>query len=1051
MKKILIVFFLSSLLTLPLAAQKGRGNIYGLVVDSEGNPLPGVTITLTGLTIAPITMVSNEEGRFRFLNLEPGENYEVKAELQGFKTSIHKNIVVNAGLNTDLRVVMEVGRLEEEITVVATAPVVQPKKVQVTSTVTMTQIQQLPTARDPWVILQLQPGIQVDRENIGGSESGQQSSWQVRGTTSNEWNMDGVNVTDLSAGASPGYWDVDMFEEISITTGLVDIESRYAGTSINLVTRRGGNRMSLAGRFYLTDEKFQSKLTPQKIAELGVPGYNRIIEIKDYGFNIGGPLLRDKIWWWGSWATQEIKTTVITGVRDDTYLTQTAFKLNFQLLPNNRAEFMVHASKKEKFGRSSSLNFPPGWNQHEKYHFGNPIFKLQDDHMFSDRLFVSAKVGYNPMGWGMWPANDEEITKVLWYNVEKALYENTNTWFFSGRPHLNGVLQAQYFNDDLLGTSHEVKVGFEIDNNETDSVGGYPGNMYINYNYHSLTVDWNGDGKRDYVRDQFGIDLRYVYISRSTIRSVSGNKRYAAYFSDVITWKRLNLNIGLRWDKVDSYIKPRTSRSLYLEDTDLYWYDNYYEIVKNAFTPETAKKIAALLPDNNCPRVERPVKFLSFSPRLGLTYDIFGNGKTIGKLAFAVYPGGALGAGYWAPGGLGGSIRFWWWDKNNDKIIDWSELYWAAYTSARTAYRAFDDNGNFVGNYTREFGLMWSGFEWTKPDKLVDPYYKVDDNWKHSLTYEIFSAVERELMPNFGVSLQFTYRIYTRFSWSLAYYPNLGGYIRNQNDYMVAGTIPATFTDPKTGTVYSTKEAAGRPWYVLKPGPERSATSYSYVTNMSKDRRQVYYGFDLVFNKRLSNRWMLNGSFTYQMQKNYYGKKGYVNPNNLWAYEGKIYGISMGGGSGKVSVPMFSRWLVKLSGLYQLPLGFNVSFTLNGREGAFQGESFTISDTSLPNPQSQSASIECVAYDNRNRLPAVWILNLRLEKSIPFGERGQRIYLSADIFNALNLKTINRKYSISYGTYYVNTGQWTAPSPTSGMPNEIINPLVARFGIRFQF
>ncbi|MGQ9578166.1 MAG: carboxypeptidase-like regulatory domain-containing protein, partial [Candidatus Aminicenantales bacterium] len=109
MKKILIVFFLSSLLTLPLAAQKGRGNIYGLVVDSEGNPLPGVTITLTGLTIAPITMVSNEEGRFRFFNLEPGENYEVKAELQGFKTSIHKNIVVNAGLNTDLRVVMEVG------------------------------------------------------------------------------------------------------------------------------------------------------------------------------------------------------------------------------------------------------------------------------------------------------------------------------------------------------------------------------------------------------------------------------------------------------------------------------------------------------------------------------------------------------------------------------------------------------------------------------------------------------------------------------------------------------------------------------------------------------------------------------------------------------------------------------------------------------------------------------------------------------------------------------------------------------------------------------
>lgn len=1042
--------FLVFILMAPLAAQKGRGNIYGLVVDPEGNPLPGVTITLTGLTIAPITMVSNEEGRFRFLNLEPGENYEVKAELQGFKTATHKNIIVNAGLNTDIKIVMEVGRLEEEITVVATAPVVQAKKVQVTSTVTMAQIQQLPTARDPWVILQLQPGIQVDRENVGGAESGQQSAWQVRGSTTQEWNLDGVNITDLSSGSSPGYWDVDAFEEISISTGLIDIESRYAGTSINLVTRRGGNRMSLAGRFYLTDEKFQSKLTPQKIAELGVPGYNKIVEIKDYGFNLGGPVIKDKVWWWSSYAIQEIKTTVITGVRDDTYLTQMAFKLNFQLIPNNRAEAFIHADKKEKFGRSSSLSFPPGWNQHGKFHMGNPIYKFQDDHMFSDKLFVSFKLGFNDNGFGMWPANDEEITKVMWYNVEKDLVENTYTWFFSGRPHFNSVLQAQYFNDNILGTSHEIKLGFEIDNNETDAVGGYPGNMYIYYNYNSLTVDWNGDGKRDIVRDQFGIDLRRVYFSRSTRRSVSGAKRYAAYFSDVVTWKRFNFNLGLRLDKVDSYIKPRTSRAIYTEDTELYSYDSYYEIAKRAMTPETIQKVASLLPENNCPRVDRPIRFISFSPRLGATFDIFGDGKTIAKAAFAIYPGGALGAGYWAPGGLGGSLNFYWWDKNNDNIIDWSELYWAAYTSARTAYRAFDDNGNFVGNYTREFGLMWSGFEWTKPDKLVDPYYKVDENWKYSLTYEAFAAIERELMPNFGVSLQFTYRLYHRFSWSLAYYPNTG-HVRSQDDYMVAGTVPATFTDPKTGTVYSTKEAAGRQWYVLKPGPETASTSYTYVTNYPNDRHQTYYGLDLVFNKRLSNRWMLNGSFTYQMQKNYYGKKGYVDPNNLWAYEGKIYGISMGGSSGKVSVLMFSRWMFKLSGLYQLPYDFNVSFTLNGREGAFVPESFTIYDTSLPNPRSQSATIQCVSYDNRSRLPNTWILNLRLEKSIPFGERGQRIYFSADVFNALNQHTLNRQYSISYGTYYVNTGQWIAPSPNSGKPNEVLNPLVARFGVRFQF
>ncbi len=318
MKKTIICFIFLAFLVLPLSAQRGRGNIYGIVVDSDGNVLPRVTITLSGPTIAPITIVRNEEGRFRFPHLEPGENYEVKAELQGFKTHIKRGVIVYSGINTELKIVMEVGKLEEEVTVVASAPVVQPKKVTVTTTVDVAQIQHLPTARDPWVILQLQPGILVDRENVGGSESGQQSTWMARGSTTRDWNLDGVNVTDLSAGsASPGYWDVDAFEEISVSTGMIDIESRRYGTLVNLVTRRGGNRISLAGRYYLTDEKFQNKLTPERIAKFGVPGYNRIIEIRDYGFNVAGPFIRNKIWWWGSYGLQDIKTTVITGIRDE--------------------------------------------------------------------------------------------------------------------------------------------------------------------------------------------------------------------------------------------------------------------------------------------------------------------------------------------------------------------------------------------------------------------------------------------------------------------------------------------------------------------------------------------------------------------------------------------------------------------------------------------------------------------------------------------------------------------------------------------------------------
>lgn len=90
----------------------------------------------------------------------------------------------------------------------------------------------MPTARDPWVVMQLAPAIMLDRENVGGNESGQQASFLGRGDMSNSgyygsdniWAIDGVDITDPAAmGGSPGYYDFDMFEELNITTGGADV------------------------------------------------------------------------------------------------------------------------------------------------------------------------------------------------------------------------------------------------------------------------------------------------------------------------------------------------------------------------------------------------------------------------------------------------------------------------------------------------------------------------------------------------------------------------------------------------------------------------------------------------------------------------------------------------------------------------------------------------------------------------------------------------------------------------------------------------------------
>jgi len=243
-------------------AQIRTGNVYGKITDEDGNPLPGVTVTLTGAKTAPLTSITSAEGIYRFLSLPPSRDYVVRAELAGFKTAERTGIIVVVGHNVELNLTMDMGRIEEEVTVTAVSPVVDTKKTSVGITVTQEVLQSLPTARDPWVILQMAPSIIVDRENVGGVESGQQSSYVARGgpRSQNVWAMDGLVITDPAAiGASPSYYDFDAFEEMNITVGGSDVTVQTGGVALNMITRRGGNRVSLGGRFYMIDEKFQAK------------------------------------------------------------------------------------------------------------------------------------------------------------------------------------------------------------------------------------------------------------------------------------------------------------------------------------------------------------------------------------------------------------------------------------------------------------------------------------------------------------------------------------------------------------------------------------------------------------------------------------------------------------------------------------------------------------------------------------------------------------------------------------------------------------------------
>jgi hypothetical protein len=374
-------------------AQEQYGNVRGQVVDTDGQPLPGVTVTLESPLFAPRSVTTFPSGIFRFINITPGV-YTLKCGLQGFKTFLQQNLDLRVGSNFDLKIVMEQTALQEEVTVKAESPIVDTKKTSVGVNVTQVALQEVPSARDPWVILQQVPGISMGEENVGGSRSGMQTLFYSKGTDyeSAVWNMDGIPITDQTSFGSSFYFDFDSFEEMNITTGGQDAPIQTAGVSINFVTRRGGNKFQGMARFYFANDDLQADNRTGELKELGYLG-DQIVQMLDYGFQLGGPILKDRLWFWLGFGVQDSRRLTISGYPSDYKLYNYNAKLNAQLSSKNRAELALYVPLKYAYGRGAGPFNPPEttWDQKPD----GPVYvKLEDEHIFSPNFLLSLKLSY---------------------------------------------------------------------------------------------------------------------------------------------------------------------------------------------------------------------------------------------------------------------------------------------------------------------------------------------------------------------------------------------------------------------------------------------------------------------------------------------------------------------------------------------------------------------------------------------------------------------------------------------------------------------------------
>ncbi|MCK7461649.1 MAG: carboxypeptidase-like regulatory domain-containing protein [Sphingobacterium sp.] len=266
----ILVFALS--LSLTLAAQTVSGDVQGRVADKEGKPLAGVKVTLSKGQDADRRTTTDPAGRFRFPAVYPGPDYAVKAERPDHKTAVRSGVVVLVGGHVTVDLVLEPGKPEEQAAASGTLPAIDRKATTRGPQFGRTELQTLPTVRDPWAIAALAPGVLIDRENVGGNESGRQAALVAKGDSTNGadnvWFVDGIDVTDpLEVGTSSIRFDFDAIETVAVTTGgAADVTRQTGGIALTLVGRRGGNRLGATARLYLSDEAFQSSnmtSTPQ--------------------------------------------------------------------------------------------------------------------------------------------------------------------------------------------------------------------------------------------------------------------------------------------------------------------------------------------------------------------------------------------------------------------------------------------------------------------------------------------------------------------------------------------------------------------------------------------------------------------------------------------------------------------------------------------------------------------------------------------------------------------------------------------------------------------
>jgi hypothetical protein len=705
-----IAILLALIVSVPALGQGGgassTGTIQGRVTDAQGAVLPGVTVTAASPSALGVqTAVTSDTGTYRFPALPPGV-YALSFELGGFTTLRREGIQLSLGFTANVNVELALATLQETVTVSGASPIIDTSTTRIQQNFKVEQLQGLPNGRDMWALLAVTPSVQMGRIDVGGNRAGTQTAYVAYGQQGQvRVLIEGINTTEGTGGAG-FYFDYASLDEAFLGTSGQGAEMPNPGVQSQFIARSGGNQFQAEYHVDWYNSAMQGSNIPDSYTAPTAfnsapirPHSNEIERYYDWDLGVGGPIARDKFWYWASYRQQFNAVAQPNFQFDQTFNTKLwnpVVKATYQVNQQNKLIGYYQWGQKEQPNRLPNNDYTylsPA--QTLMQDSGSWVYKTEWNSTLNDTLYLEARFG--DFGY-YFPLLTNSTDNFYWRDTGRLISEGAHQRQQLDRDRKQYTAAATKFVDGL-GGNHTFKMGVELLKEQSwdgfyQRRGGDLEHIYNNGNSTQVIFGFPTSSC-----DTGSLAAHDCLTARANLNQIG------AFLNDTWAKGRMTVNAGVRYDRYTGWLPEQQQ----LPGSLAAWAPQFPELANRV----QAKTFAE----------DELYTWNVFAPRIGVIVDLSGDGRTVIKGNYGLY--------WHNPGvGIGGT--------GNPNIANKSATY--AWT---------DRNGD----------RRWQpGEEGALQTATLEGAISVDPDIKAPYTHEVSAWLERQLTDTMGLRGGFVYK-----------------------------------------------------------------------------------------------------------------------------------------------------------------------------------------------------------------------------------------------------------------------------------------------------